>query len=88
MKTPTKLNKIVFIKNNTLDLIPIAKKIKAEETEKDKIIELKWQEKISLSIIKALAIGGMIASLIDTNLFGFIISFLGYSFFDCLGGLK
>ena len=38
MKTPTKLNKIVFIKNNTLDLIPIAKKIKAEETEKDKII--------------------------------------------------
>ena len=40
-KIPTKSNKIVFIKNNMLDLIPITKKIKAEETEKDKIIEAK-----------------------------------------------
>jgi hypothetical protein len=34
-KTPTKSNKIVFIKNNMLDLIPIAEQMKEEEVEKE-----------------------------------------------------
>lgn len=48
--------------------------------------QTKWYETLSVSVIKALAIAGMIAGLINENWIGFLLSAIFYSLLDYIQG--